>query len=143
MTTTAESAAQAPRQIKISDIIAMLEGGKTREEIKGHYNMTPGELKAVFSHPKLKGRKTHTAKATSFELIDDTENTGVATEEERPVTRTRRSNATPAAAVDALGTVADTKEEAKEEAKAEEKAAETTQAEELPQDDTADNPWNR
>jgi hypothetical protein len=56
-------------KITVSSVLGMLKEGKTREEIRQHYGLSKTELKALFQHPKLKGRKTH--KAPSFTLVDD------------------------------------------------------------------------
>ena len=60
------------REIKISEVLDLLEQGKTREEIQSIYGLSVKELKMLFSHPKLKGKKTK--KAPSFILVDDLEN---------------------------------------------------------------------
>ena len=58
-------------KILISEIIQMLEDGKTRTDIQEKYGLNASEIKTLFKHPKLKGRKTK--KPLSFELIDDTQ----------------------------------------------------------------------
>lgn len=60
-------------QIVISEVLGMLNNGKSREEIREFYDITPTELKLLFNHPKLKGKKTKKAIETSFEIVDDTE----------------------------------------------------------------------
>lgn len=39
-------------------ILDDLNNGYTREEIATRYNLTAGDLKQMFQHPELKGRKT-------------------------------------------------------------------------------------
>jgi len=57
------------KQIKISEIIKLLENGYTRKNIAEKYDLKPIELKRLFSHPELKGKRT---KLQSFDIIDDT-----------------------------------------------------------------------
>ena len=59
------------KQITISSIVALLEEGKTRREIGEHFGLSQSDVKRIFQHEKLKGRKPH--KVPTFELVDDTE----------------------------------------------------------------------
>lgn len=59
------------KQIKISDVLDLLKQGKTRADIKEHYDLSHSGMKTLFQHEKLKGKKPH--KQPDFELIDDTE----------------------------------------------------------------------
>ena len=59
------------REIKISEVLDMLEQGKVRSEIKTELNLTHSEMVQLFQHPKLKHRKPKTQ--SSFVLVDDTE----------------------------------------------------------------------
>ena len=70
-------------KITVSGILQDLENGLTRtrtsknynEEIgciQDKYNLTNYDLDMLFKHPKLKGRKTHAVKLTTFILEDDT-----------------------------------------------------------------------
>ena len=70
-------------KITVSGILQDLENGLTRtrtsknynEEIgciQDKYNLTSYDLEMLFKHPKLKGRKTHAVKVTTFILEDDT-----------------------------------------------------------------------
>lgn len=62
------------RDIKISEVIALLDAGKSREEIRDHFEMSNGDLTVLFKHPALKGKKAK--KQRDFNIIDDTvENT--------------------------------------------------------------------
>lgn len=56
-------------RIKISpkDVLAFLADGKTREEIREHYGLSKSDMKRVFEHPDLKGRKTKKAPGFVFE----------------------------------------------------------------------------
>lgn len=79
-----EAAAAAPvvkKDIKISEILELLQKGYVRtikqdksgknESIQAYYGLTGAGVKAVFDHPKLKGRKT---KVVSVNIIDDEPN---------------------------------------------------------------------
>ena len=57
-------------QIKISEILNDLTNGQTRQQIKEKYNLSTGQLKSVFSHPQLKGRKTKKVEQP-VDLLDD------------------------------------------------------------------------
>lgn len=58
--------------IKLSDILALMAEGKTRKEINAIYGETDAAMKIkVWSHPKLKGKKT--VKVPNITLEDDTE----------------------------------------------------------------------
>lgn len=70
------------REIKISEVLDLLEQGKTREEIQSVYALSAKELKMLFSHSKLKGKKTK--KAPSFILVDDLENEEVEVLQQNP-----------------------------------------------------------
>lgn len=60
------------------DVLNFLADGKTREEIRTHYNLSKGDMIALFKHPDLKGRKTKKAPgfvfATPSEAISDRDN---------------------------------------------------------------------
>lgn len=58
-------------QIKITDVLNLLEEGKDRAAIKEHLGLTHSEMAALFQHPKLKNKKPKTQ--LSFVLVDDTE----------------------------------------------------------------------
>jgi len=58
-------------EIKISGVLALLEQGKSREEIAEHYGITMADCKRLFENPKLKGKKAK--KQPAFTLIDDLE----------------------------------------------------------------------
>jgi hypothetical protein len=65
-----EAATQKP-QIKISEVQKMLKDGKTRSDIGVRYGINGTDVKALFQHPELKGRKTIVKKESSFVIIDD------------------------------------------------------------------------
>lgn len=57
------------KQIKISEILALLKSGTTREEIKRQYELSSVDAKALFEHEKLKGIKV--AKKLGITIVDD------------------------------------------------------------------------
>lgn len=59
--------------ITVQEVLSMLENGKSREEIREHFELNKTELKQLFEHPKLKGKKTK--KAPSFIVIDEDDTT--------------------------------------------------------------------
>lgn len=59
-------------QIKVSEILNDLTNGLTRADIKAKYNLSTAQMKSIFSHPKLKGRKTKQV-TQPIELVDDME----------------------------------------------------------------------
>jgi hypothetical protein len=70
-------------QIRISEVLDLLAQGYTRTKdtkkynpeigsVEEYYNLTPADVKHLFTHPKLVGRKTLTPKVFSFEIEDDT-----------------------------------------------------------------------
>lgn len=79
-------------KLTVSGILQDLENGLTRTTtsknynpeigcIQEKYNLTNYDLEMLFKHPKLKGRKTHAVKITSFILEDDIDETVETTEE--------------------------------------------------------------
>ena len=54
-------------KINPKDVLALLADGKSREEVREHYNLSKGDLKKVFQHPDLKGRKTKKSPGFVFE----------------------------------------------------------------------------
>lgn len=58
------------RVIKTSEILELLEIGKTRKEIAEMYNLSDSDLKRLFKHPTLKGRRSK--KELDFIIEDDT-----------------------------------------------------------------------
>jgi hypothetical protein len=61
------------KQIKISQILEDLENGVTRAEMVTKYGITPREVKVLFEHPKLKGKKARKVFKPSFDIVDDLE----------------------------------------------------------------------
>lgn len=58
-------------QVSISDILTDLNNGLKRADIKNKYNLNNAQLKTLFSHPKLKNKKTKKAEV-ELVIIDDT-----------------------------------------------------------------------
>jgi len=60
-------------RITISDVLGLLDQGKSRKEIAEYYGRTQSDMKKmVWDHPKLKNRKAK-KQYTGIELEDDTE----------------------------------------------------------------------
>lgn len=57
--------------IVVEDVLEMLRQGKTRDEIGTHYGLNGVDLKKLFQHPQLKGRRTH--KEPSFIVVSRAE----------------------------------------------------------------------
>mgnify|MGYP003604640768 CR=1 FL=1 len=66
--------------ITASAVIALLDDGKDREQIREHFGLNKTDLKKLFSNPALKGKKTRKAPAFVFE--DDTKIPSAAATEE-------------------------------------------------------------
>lgn len=60
---------QAKPTIVVSDVLKMLDEGKTREEIREHYGLSKADLTRLFKNPSLKNRKSR--KKPGFILEDD------------------------------------------------------------------------
>lgn len=82
MSTENVQESNAPLRITISEVLSLLDQGKSRKEIAEHYGRTQTEMKRiVWEHPKLKNRKAK-KQYTGIELEDDTEDTAAAIEVE-------------------------------------------------------------
>ena len=55
--------------VRISDVLDLLDNGKSREQIAEHYGLTMADVRRLFKHEKLKGKKAK--KQGMFELVDD------------------------------------------------------------------------
>ena len=60
--------------IGIAQILAYLKDGKTRKEIAEIYGINMAEMKQIFMHEQLKGKKTFKKKAQSYLLVEDESN---------------------------------------------------------------------
>jgi transcriptional regulator len=58
-------------QIKVSEVLKLLDRGLNRDEIASHYNITKKEVGILFKHPLLKGKRTKLANKVSFIVVDD------------------------------------------------------------------------
>ena len=67
----AQESNTTPETITTSMIIADLESGIDRTGIKSKYNLETWEVKQMFEHPKLKGKKAKKIRKLSFSFVDD------------------------------------------------------------------------
>jgi len=71
---------EVKKDITVSAVLALLDEGKSREEIATHFGETVAAMKAaVWQHPKLKNRKAK--KQFGINLIDDTDDESNVTQE--------------------------------------------------------------
>ena len=61
-----------PATITVSMVLEDLDNGIDRTGIKVKYDLQAWEVKQMFDHPSLKGRKAKRVKKLSFNFIDDT-----------------------------------------------------------------------
>lgn len=61
-----------PATITVSMVLEDLENGIDRTGIKVKYDLQSWEVKQMFDHPTLKGKKAKRVKKLSFNFIDDT-----------------------------------------------------------------------
>tara|TARA_X000001382_G_scaffold99786_1_gene74262 strand:- start:160 stop:534 length:375 start_codon:yes stop_codon:yes gene_type:complete len=67
----AQESNTTPETITTSMIIADLENGIDRTGIKTKYDLETWEVKQMFDHPKLKGKKAKKIRKLSFTFVDD------------------------------------------------------------------------
>jgi hypothetical protein len=79
-------------EIKISDVLNLLESGKTRPEIAKHYDLNLVQVAELFRHNKLRGKKTKKIASDAFTLIDDAPDAPISN---IPTTRGAESNGNP------------------------------------------------
>ena len=60
-----------PQTITVSMILEDLENGIDRNAIKEKYSLQAWEVKQMFEHPALKGKKAKKVRKLSFNFIDD------------------------------------------------------------------------
>ena len=60
---------KTPEVITVSMILEDLENGDDRTVIKSKYNLDAWEVKQMFDHPKLKGKKAKKVKRLSFSFV--------------------------------------------------------------------------
>ena len=61
-----------PETITISMILEDLDNGIDRKGIQTKYGLQAWEVKQMFEHPKLKGKKPRKVRKLSFDFVDDT-----------------------------------------------------------------------
>lgn len=61
-----------PETITISMILNDLDNGTDRKGIQTKYGLDTWEVKQMFEHPKLKGKKPRKVRKLSFDFVDDT-----------------------------------------------------------------------
>lgn len=74
----------------MSEVLDLLNNGKTRPEIAEHFGISMAECRRLFQHPDLKGKRAKTIPEKEFEFIDDREEVAPSSlpqnEEEEPQT---------------------------------------------------------
>ena len=63
---------ETPNTITISMILEDLGNGIDRNGIKDKYSLEAWEVKQMFEHPNLKGKKAKKKRKLSFNFVDDT-----------------------------------------------------------------------
>jgi hypothetical protein len=63
---------ETPTRITTTMILEDLENGIDRNGIQEKYNLEAWEVKQMFIHPALKGKKAKKVRKLSFEFVDDT-----------------------------------------------------------------------
>jgi hypothetical protein len=58
-------------EIKLSKVIELLDGGKSRGEIATHFDLKMAQINQLFKHPKLKGLRAKKIIEPAFVLEDD------------------------------------------------------------------------
>lgn len=67
-----QEAAKTPVQVKVSDILKMLDQGQGRDEIAKHYGLTKADVKRIFNSSAVL-RNKRVRPTNGFELIEDVE----------------------------------------------------------------------
>lgn len=63
---------QTPETITVTMILEDLDNGIDRNGIKDKYSLETWEVKQMFEHPALKGKKARKVRKLSFNFVDDT-----------------------------------------------------------------------
>ena len=63
---------ETPNTITVSMILEDLDNGIDRNGIKDKYGLQAWEVKQMFEHPALKGKKARKVRKLSFNFVDDT-----------------------------------------------------------------------
>ena len=71
---TQSTMSSTPAVITVSGVIKDLENGLDRDKIAEKYNLTAAEIKIMFQHPSLKGKRVRKNKITTlrFQLVEET-----------------------------------------------------------------------
>lgn len=65
---------ETPEVLTVSQILGDLDNGLDRKSIRSKYSLTIDEVKHLFEHPSLKGKRPKRAvKEIRFKLVDDTQ----------------------------------------------------------------------
>jgi hypothetical protein len=72
---------KAKVKVSIPEVLKWLEDGLDRKEIAAKLGLNFTQLKALFQHKDLKGKKTHTNPADAFEIVEELPAGSEATEE--------------------------------------------------------------
>lgn len=56
------------KEVKLSEILSLIESGKTRKEISEMYGLTPAQARQLFNHEALKGKR---AKKNPLHIVND------------------------------------------------------------------------
>lgn len=59
------------KQVTVSGILKMLDEGKTRDVIATELGLTKAQIRAVFQHPSLKGKKVRINHLAGIQIVDD------------------------------------------------------------------------
>ena len=70
--TTNSNTTVSPKTITVTMILEDLDNGIDRNGIKEKYNLEAWEVKQMFEHPSLKGKKARKVRKLSFNFVDDT-----------------------------------------------------------------------
>lgn len=84
------------KQLKLSDIIALIEAGKTRNTIRKELGLTIAQVAELFKHPKLKNKRARGSRGVAFDLVDDLEGDTPASAPVAATTSRRSTAAIPA-----------------------------------------------
>jgi hypothetical protein len=63
---------ETPNTITVTMILEDLDNGTDRNGIKDKYGLQAWEVKQMFEHPALKGKKARKVRKLSFNFVDDT-----------------------------------------------------------------------
>lgn len=56
-------------QVKVSEVLALLDAGKDRKAIAAHYGVSASAVASLFKHPDLKSKKAR--KPSPFEILPE------------------------------------------------------------------------